>query len=25
MTALILTALIVAFGTIIPPDGKAGW
>jgi len=25
MTALILTALIVAFGTIIPPGGKAGW
>jgi len=25
MTALILTALIVAFGTINPPDGKAGW
>jgi len=25
MTALILTALIVAYGTIIPPGGKAGW
>jgi len=25
MTALILTALIVAFGTINPPGGKAGW
>jgi len=24
MTALIL-ALIVAYATIIPPDGKAGW